>query len=379
MAEGLVCSDACGFLAAVIGAICSGSYGVPIKATLDVDVHPLVLQSYKTIVLFAFSWCVLLVGEEARWTGFGILSGFLYVIGGTFSVLGIRLAGMAVAVGTWASVMVIVNFVWGILVFHEPIHSFAHTCLAFVALCGGLVGMSRYASGNKAHPAKVAGGRDDEVELVDSRAELLISRKRMDEELEPMLAVKEETPKRPGYFRIAGITLRPRQTGILCSVMTGVISGSSLIPMHFAKAQGFMGRSYILSLGSGALLANVIIWFGYFCYMYQRGSEGTTLRTTYDLMPSFHWKELWFRGLMAGLLLTFGMFGALFAVTYLGQAIGNSLVQSKIFISGLWGIFWFKEVKDPKAIGKWFASAALCVGSILWLSYERHMAKAMQK
>ena len=82
---------------------------------------------------------------------------------------------------------------------------------------------------------------------------------------------------------------------------------------------------------------------------------------------------------MAGVLLTFGMFGALFAVTYLGQAIGNSLVQSKIFISGLWGIFWFKEVKDPKAIGKWFASASLCVASILWLSHERIMAKAMQK
>lgn len=378
MAQAATCGDACGWLAAVIGAVCSGSYGVPIKATLDVDVHPLVLQSYKTIVLFVFSWSVLLIGEQARWTGYGILSGFLYVVGGTFSILGIRLVGMAVAVGTWASVMVLVNFVWGILVFHEPIHSFVHTCIAFAALCGGLVGMSRYSAGSKVHPGKAVGGRDD-VELVEGRSEALSSKKRVDEELEPMLTVKGEEHKRQSYSRIAGIPFTQRQTGILCSVMTGVLSGSSLIPMHFAKAQGFMGRSYILSLGCGGLLANLIIWFGYFCYMYHRGSEGTTLRSTYDLMPSFHWKELWFRGLMAGLLLTFGMFGALFAVTFLGQAIGNSLVQSKIFISGLWGIFWFKEVKDPKAIGKWFASAALCVGSILWLSYERTMAKALHK
>jgi len=95
---------------------------------------------------------------------------------------------------------------------------------------------------------------------------------------------------------------------------------------------------------------------------------------TCDLMPSFHWKALWFRGFMAGLLLTVGMFGAIFAITFLGQGVGNSLVQSKILISGLWGILYFKEVKDPTAIGKWFASATVCVASILWLSYERTMA-----
>ncbi len=78
---------------------------------------------------------------------------------------------------------------------------------------------------------------------------------------------------------------------------------------------------------------------------------------------------------MAGFLLTIGMFGAVFAIQFLGQGIGNSLVQTKILVSGLWGIFWFKEVKDPKAIGKWFASAFLCVASILWLSYERNLAK----
>jgi glucose uptake protein GlcU len=92
------------------------------------------------------------------------------------------------------------------------------------------------------------------------------------------------------------------------------------------------------------------------------------------MMPPFHLKELWFRGFLAGLLLTIGMFGSIMAISFLGQGVGNSLVQTKILISGLWGIFWFKEVKDTQTIGKWFASAALCVSAILWLSYERTSA-----
>ena len=96
MFEGEGCGDPCGWLAAAIAALTYGSYGVPVKNTLDIDVHPLVFQSYKTVVLFSMSWIVLLLGEEAKWTGYGIFAGFLWVAGGTFGVVGIRNAGMAV-------------------------------------------------------------------------------------------------------------------------------------------------------------------------------------------------------------------------------------------------------------------------------------------
>ena len=35
------CTETCGWIAAVVAAITYGSYGVPIKATKDIDVHPL--------------------------------------------------------------------------------------------------------------------------------------------------------------------------------------------------------------------------------------------------------------------------------------------------------------------------------------------------
>ena len=92
-------------------------------------------------------------------------------------------------------------------------------------------------------------------------------------------------------------------------------------------------------------------------------------------MPRWYLKELWKQGLAAGILLSVGMFGAILATSALGQGIGNSLVQTKILINGLWGICWFREVQDGRAITKWFVSAGISVTAILCLSYERLAAK----
>ena len=77
------CTDSCGWTAAIIAAIAYGSFGVPVKATKHIDVHPLILQSYKTFVLFVTSWFVTFLGVEVAFTKWGLLSGFLWVIGGT--------------------------------------------------------------------------------------------------------------------------------------------------------------------------------------------------------------------------------------------------------------------------------------------------------
>ena len=95
-------------------------------------------------------------------------------------------------------------------------------------------------------------------------------------------------------------------------------------------------------------------------------------------MPPWHFRQLWSPGLAAGVLLTIAMFGSIMSVTYLGQGVGNSIIQSKILISGVWGIFWYKEITGAITITKWFASAMLAIAGIMWLSYERIHAKAAE-
>lgn len=82
---------------------------------------------------------------------------------------------------------------------------------------------------------------------------------------------------------------------------------------------------------------------------------------------------------LVGILLTTGMFGSILSITYLGQGIGNSIIQCKILVSGLWGIFYYKEIQCYKAIRNWFMSACMTILGIIWISYERMNASEVQK
>ncbi len=391
------CDDACGFLAAIGGAICYGTYGVPIKATKDIDAHPLVLQSYKTLVVFAASSLVFLLEEQPRWTSYGLLAGLLWVCGGTLGILAIRKAGIATAVGIWSSIMVIINFVWGILVFHEPVHSLTTTCGAFFILGIGLVGMTKFSSPGKSDDS------DEEEELSDlEEYEKLIENeatnaedlgltsrvKRGDgkestsnpstqtttadsEDPDEYLGGKDEGRKNSIAKQIFGQSFTPWETGAIYAALNGVLAGSSLVPLHYAKLEGFSHFSYYFSFTSGALIVNVALWMLLFLSRFLSAHEDASIGKTFESMPHWHFKQLWLKLAAAGLLSNGGMFGAIMATSSLGQAIGNSLIQLKIFVSGLWGICYFKETKDRQSTIKWFLSASMSVVSILSLSYER--------
>ncbi len=78
------CSDSCGWTAAIVALFAYGTYGVPIKETHKIpDLNPLVFQSYKSVVMFAMAPMVVMLGVPLRFTPWGILSGLLWVLGGT--------------------------------------------------------------------------------------------------------------------------------------------------------------------------------------------------------------------------------------------------------------------------------------------------------
>ena len=117
--------------------VCYGTYGVPIKQTIRLarnddddgnnqnEVNPLVFQTYKTVVMLIVApFLVALVSSsssssnnnntvEGWWRnaspGWGLVSGLLWVLGGTCGVVAVRWAGMSTAVATWASVMIVVR------------------------------------------------------------------------------------------------------------------------------------------------------------------------------------------------------------------------------------------------------------------------------
>jgi Transmembrane family, TMEM144 of transporters len=168
--------------------------------------------------------------------------------------------------------------------------------------------------------------------------------------------------------------LTARQWGILGAVINGAWGGMNLIPLHYAKErEGLSGASYVVSFADGALIVNSVM-FG-LLVLYHVAVDKDSWATAIGRLPKWHVREMGGRGLLAGLLYSVGNFASIVAVTYLGQGTGYSACQMQLLVSGLWGVFYFREIKSTPTIMKWFLSAATALVGILWLAYVRESSK----
>mmetsp|Transcript_55666 Transcript_55666/g.166757 ORF Transcript_55666/g.166757 Transcript_55666/m.166757 type:complete len:111 (+) Transcript_55666:1219-1551(+) len=104
-----------------------------------------------------------------------------------------------------------------------------------------------------------------------------------------------------------------------------------------------------------------------FCYhLHSLGS----VVAAYDELPAFHVRIMWRPGCLSGFLYSIGNISGILAITALGDFMGYSLGQGSLIVSGLWGIFFYKEVQYIGDLVGWFASAFVMLGGILWLGYE---------
>ena len=124
---------------------------------------------------------------------------------------------------------------------------------------------------------------------------------------------------------------------------------------------------FVISFAIGAAIVTLTFWCLRFLFLsYQTKS----FSLGYKALPSFHLNVMLFPGCFSGLLWSVGNIGNIMAVSYLGQAIGISLGQTAMIVSGLWGIFWYKEIVHTKMILFWFASAFVTFLAIFGLSHE---------
>jgi hypothetical protein len=312
--------------------------------------------------------------------------------------------------------MVMINFLFGILIFKEPVADIWGTLGAFLLLIVGLVGMSIYSApipkddtdNHRTNDVstegedQVANRSDDESlqspyqQFQDSQLRQRIAAVEPEVEMEavPNDDDDSENPSSAAQPFVSSstddaeltphivlwngrISLTQRQCGIIGAAMNGIMTGSSLLPVHYAEEEGFGGARYFPSMACGALLANICLWCLFFSvHAIKEFQDGNSIRQSIYSLPKLYFRELWLPGLLAGLLLSLAMFTSIISVTYLGQGVGNSLVQLKIMVSGMWGIFWYHEIVGTTRITKWFASAGVCVLAIIWLSLERLQAKA---
>mmetsp|Transcript_9175 Transcript_9175/g.12755 ORF Transcript_9175/g.12755 Transcript_9175/m.12755 type:complete len:410 (-) Transcript_9175:542-1771(-) len=398
------CTEACGWAAALVSIFAWGSFGVPVKGKTcsRLNVDPLVMQTYKTSWCFLTSWLVIpVLGVQAKFTYWGIISGLFWVPGATAGIYGIQNAGLAIAVGTWSALVVLSSFFWGVFVFHEGVKSFPRACSAVLLLCVGLVGMAQYSQPKKkidAYNDVGNGNKNDEkikrgTNMSDyegdggSSDEEGATRKRADKvaeisslEIEPLVSdenemnddevYKEKKDNTTWTFRIGKRRLKftKRQMGIICAAINGAWGGTCMIPLHYAREEGFGGPGYVISFASGSMIVTVWIWALRYLYILDR--LNFEFKEAYEIMPSFYLREMWMQGSLAGILYSIGNFGSIISVTMLGQGVGYSCTQLSLLVSGLWGIFYFGEIKGGETIFGWLSAASLTIAGIIWLSHE---------
>jgi hypothetical protein len=286
------------------------------------------------------------------------------VPGATAGIYGVRNAGIAVAVGTWTSITVISSFIWGIFIFHEGVKSVPRAACASLLLMLGFIGMSKYAS-----PVLKSISDSTELELSAPRRQsdrLYLPVEKFDDE------IKTE-PEKDLVFFYGGycyqFSLSRRQLGVLGAVFNGFWGGMKLIPLHYAKEEGFGGAGYLISFAIGCMIVNIFAWIIYLLYKLRQTKEGS-LEEAIARLPEWHLKEMCIPGFLAGLLYTMGNLCIIVAVTYLGQAVGFSLGQLQLLVAGLWGIFYYEEIVGYRTILSWLGSAFLALCGIIWLSFE---------
>lgn len=161
--------------------------------------------------------------------------------------------------------------------------------------------------------------------------------------------------------------LSKRTMGLMAAVFNGVWGGSIMVPMHYAPKETH-GMGYVISFAIGASIITICLWIARFSYHYF--VEGMTLRGSYHSLPPFHFHIMWKPGGIAGFLWSLGNLSSMISVQHLGEGVGYSLTQASMLVSGIWGIFYFREVEGFEIRIKWFLSAMVTITGILLLSFE---------
>lgn len=348
------------------------------------DIHPLVFQSHKTLWVLLTSLLVVPFAP-VRLSPWGIVSGLFWVPAGVAAVVSVKhvgtpaprrlhcavdahadehRAGLGVGQGVWSSLIVLVSFTWGAVVFQEPLQSVVGSLASVVALAAGIFGMAVIAAPQQTSTPRAANAKYLQLAVQRDGTEAVDMEGSCDDGA-------GGAPAASGVYAEASVVttravppcgLSHRAFGLLAAVFNGVWGGSNMVPLKLVGGGDSppAGIEYVFSFAFGSALVTAVMWMALVAARKLRGEPLPVLHSRVMLVP----------GMIAGCLWSIGNFCAIVAVLSLGEGIGYSAVQSSIIVSGLWGLFWYREVAGRRRRGMWLAAALLATGGLVGLSQQ---------
>lgn len=365
-------STTIGFILVVSAAILNGSFIVPFKLKFvrDLNLDPYVFQLYASIGIFFSSMiCAAFVpfnssfveggGNELKFSIFGMLSGIVIMSSITCSFLATERVGVAIAQGTFCGSAILTSYFWSVFAFNETPHNIALSAFGVIFLCLGVLGIAFSNDITKIIfkiPERVQifdkndwstslndSGLEDGGRLIDSPYDIVNTSSSRDNTLH----IEEQSARR--NFSI----------GLLFAIITGVLGGSALVPLHYVDSSE-SGFVFLPAFGVGSVIASPILFLLKYFLTTSSSSSISPRR-----LPAFHIRETLFVGCASGVIWNINNICAIGAIPRLGYGVAFPITQCAIFVGGTWGIVLFREIVGHAVVTFYGAAVVLLIGAIM--------------
>ena len=152
---------------------------------------------------------------------------------------------------------------------------------------------------------------------------------------------------------------KSRFLGILYALLTGVFGGSVNVPSSLTGLYGtkLVGIETLPSFGLGGCIAGLSVPIIYFTLVDKKALHAT---------GGLHVQVLWLPGLISGTIWNVGNICSVYANVEISFAVAQPLMQCALLVSGMLGIFVFKEIQGSSRIITFFSFAViLLVGAAM--------------
>jgi glucose uptake protein GlcU len=389
--EGIDPTSAVGWVATLGAVFIFGTFGVLIKtkAVQDAAVHSLVFQLYYAAGVVTACISLWAISREplciSPWGGaFAVC----WIGSQFFAYSAISSIGYAVGPAVWGGVTIVVSFTWGCFVFEDPVQSIVGSAFALLVLvlgiclaastqssfpkalaewCTAAYGSCQRKAGPK---AKAKAGR---IRSLSTPAEIGLSSSQSSPSLNRSLI---QSPGGSPSKRYAGdkrtdvallvLTADGRRhviRGTIAAMLSGLFNGSMTVGLRCfpdkCPAMGVLNQAWGqcdgLSSPPMAFLPSCAVACGVMVPLFFIAFFGMANVTTLN----YRFADVAVPGFLTGCFWAMGNFAAFFSTMHLGMTIGYPLTQTCIIVSGLWGIFYYKEIRGRPAIGLFFVSTAV--------------------
>ena len=341
---------AVGFLLAFASAVCNGSFAAfqKLPQVQRSKPHPIIFNMYVSLGVVVSSLVVIpflpLIGLQIKFNPLGSLAGALFVLATLFSFLAIPYLGLAMAQGTWGGAALLASFLWGVLgpspVGLSP-RSLPGSLFGVALLIVGVIGMVYHAE-----IARLVCCIDqDNEDGTTSEEDILLETGEQGRE-------PEQNSKRSSFL-----------VGLIFALCVGLFGGSVNVPSELTKKYGIPleGLETMPSFGLGTLCMGLVVPTFYFKLI-----DPDALVETGGL----HFRAISVPGLISGTIWNIGNVCSVYANSIISFAIAQPLMQCALLVSGMLGIFVFKEIVGRGNILTFFSFAVvLLTGAALLAVY----------